>query len=77
MAEAPEAEERPLRPRQCRKYLQKTLATEFRAIVQGFVEEARNGSCAHMKLVVELLDAGKDGEPKKGSAQRLLDELGE
>jgi hypothetical protein len=75
IAEAGEAE-KPLRPRQCHKYLQKTLASEFRAIVQGFVGEARNGSCAHMKLAVELLESTKP-EPRgtKGSAQRLLEEL--
>lgn len=70
--------EKPLQPRQCHKFLQKTLASEFRTIVGGFVEEARKGGCAHMKLAVELLETAKP-EPrrKKGSAQRLLEELGE
>jgi hypothetical protein len=76
--ETPESQEKPLRPRQCHKYLQKTLATEFRSILDGFISEARNGGCAHMKLVVELLEPAKDeGRQRKGSAQRLLDELGE
>ena len=76
--ESQESQERPLRPRQCHKYLQKTLAKEFQAIVDGFVEEARKGGCAHMKLAVELLEPVKDeGRRRKGSAQRLLEELGE
>ena len=77
-SETQEAQEKPLRPRQCQKYLQKTLASEFRAIVAGFISEARNGGCAHMKLAVELLEPAKDdGRRQKGSAQRLLEELGE
>lgn len=76
--EPQEAQEKPLRPRQCHKYLQKTLATEFKTIVGGFIEEARKGGCAHMKLAVELLEPAKDeGRRKKGSAQRLLEQLGE
>lgn len=78
MAEAAESPEKPLRPRQCHKYLQKTLASEFRTIVAGFVSEAQKGGCAHMKLAVELLEPAKDqGSRRKGSAQRLLEELGE
>ena len=77
-AESQESQERPLRPRQCHKYLQKTLAKEFRTILDGFVEEARKGGCAHMKLAVELLEPVKnDGRQRKGSAQQLLEELGE
>jgi len=78
MAEAEEPQEKPLRPRQCHKYLQKTLATQFRTIVAGFVSEAQKGGCAHMKLAVELLEPAKDeGRLRKGSAQRLLEELGD
>jgi hypothetical protein len=77
-AEPQEAQEKPLRPKQCHKYLQKQLASEFRKIVGGFIEEARKGSCAHMKLAVELLESAKDeGRRQKGSAQRLLEQLGE
>jgi hypothetical protein len=77
-AEPPESQEKPLRPRQCHKFLQKKLAAEFKTIVGGFIEEARKGGCAHMKLAVELLEPAKDeGRRKKGSAQRLLEELGE
>ena len=76
MAESAEPQEKPLRPRQCHKYLQKTLASEFKTIVAGFISEARGGGCAHMKLAVELLEPAKD-DRRKGSAQRLLEELGE
>ena len=77
-AESQESQEKPLRPRQCHKYLQKKLASEFRTIVGGFIDEARKGSCAHMKLAVELLEPVNDEARKqKGSAQRLLEELGE
>jgi hypothetical protein len=73
-----QSQEKPLRPRQCHKYLQKTLAAEFKTILGGFIEEARKGGCAHMKLTVELLEPAKDeGRYSKGSAQRLLEELGE
>lgn len=67
-----------MRPKQCHKYLQQTLAKAFPDIVNGFLTEARNGGCAHMKLAVELLESAKP-EPRrtKGSAERLLEELGE
>lgn len=77
MAEAPEQAEKPLRPRQCHKYLQKTLASEFKSIVAGFVSEAHKGGCAHMKLAVELLEPVKVDNRRKGSAQRFLEELGD
>lgn len=69
---------KPLRPRQCRRYLQKTLANEFRSIVKGFVKEARKGGCAHMKLAAELVeDKAVVRKRVKGTAQKLLEELGE
>lgn len=78
LVEAEAEAEKPLRPRQCQRYLQQTLAQEFRSIVQGFVSEARNGGCAHMKLAAELLEPAKPAaRRKKGTAQRLLEELGE
>ena len=67
----------PLRPAQCRRYMRKRLAEEFPGIVQGFLEGAKTGSCAHLKLATELL-----GEPertrsrRKGSAAKLLEQLG-
>lgn len=75
--EAAESQDKPLRPKQCHKYLQKTLATEFKTIVGGFIDEARKGGCAHMKLAVELLEPAKVEKLQKGSAQRFLEELGE
>ncbi len=72
------SEAKPLRPKQCNKYLQKKLAKEFKKIVDGFISEAEKGGCAHMKLAVELLEPVKDdSRARKGSAHRLLDELGE
>lgn len=76
-AESQEPQEKPLRPRQCHKYLEKELASKFKSIVGGFIGEAQKGGCAHMKLAVELLEQAKDQGRKKGSAQRLLEELGE
>jgi hypothetical protein len=72
-------ETKPLRPRQCPGYLRTRLAEEFPTIVEGFVNEARNGGCAHMKLTAELLETKKSEAPRrqKGTAQRLLEELGE
>jgi hypothetical protein len=58
--------------------LQKKLAEEFPKIVEGFVTEARNGGCAHVKLAVELLEPPPgEGRRTKSSAQRFLEELGE
>lgn len=76
-AENQEPPEKPLRPRQCHKYLQNTLASKFKTIVSGFVEEAQKGGCAHMKLAVELLQPITDDSRRKSSAHRLLEELGE
>jgi hypothetical protein len=46
--------------------------------VEGFVKEAENGGCAHMKLTAELLEPVESEKPRrKGSAQRILEELGE
>jgi hypothetical protein len=77
MAEGAETPKKRLRPRQCRRHLENTLAEEFSDIVQGFIGEAKKGGCAHMKLAVELLEPAKDGGRKKGAALRLLEELGE
>jgi hypothetical protein len=76
-ADSQTVEEKPLRPRQCHKYMQKELAAKFKTILAGFVGEASKGGCAHMKLVVELLEPRAEDTNRKGSAQRLLEELGE
>jgi len=71
-------EEKPLKPRQCGPYLRSKLASRFPDIVAGFVKEAENGGCAHMKLAAELLEPRESEKPqRKGSAQRILEELGE
>lgn len=66
-----------LRPAQCRRYMRKRLAEEFPGIVQGFLEGAKTGSCAHVKLVTELLaEPDRVRSRRKGSAARLLEQLG-
>lgn len=79
MAEAAEPQqEKPLRPKQCHKYMQKRVAEQFPAIVNGFISEALKGSCPHMKLAVELLESAKiDVRRGKSSVHMLLDQLGE
>ncbi len=79
MAEAEEPQEqKPLRPKQCHKYVQKRVAEQFPAIVNGFIGEALKGSCPHMKLAMELLDSAKvTTRPRKSSVHMLLDQLGE
>jgi hypothetical protein len=67
-----EGDQRPkraLRPAQCRTYLRRELSNEFEAILKGFVEQAKTGSCQHLKLTTELLEIepGKKGnkEPRR------------
>ena len=50
-----EAGETPLRPSQCRAYMRRELAREFRGIVRGFVKGAKTGSCQHVKLATALV----------------------
>lgn len=79
VAEATEPQqEKPLRPKQCHKYMQKRVAEQFPAIVNGFISEALKGSCPHMKLAVELLEPAKvDARRGRSSVHMLLDQLGE
>ena len=71
-----EAEEPPLRPGQCREYMRRTLAREFRGIVQGFVEGAKAGSCQHVKLATELMKTPTRTQVRgRGDVQRLLEKL--
>ena len=66
-----------MRPAQCRKYMRKRIAEEFPAIVQGFLDGAKTGSCTHVKLATELLGEPEASRtPRKGSALRLLEKLG-
>jgi len=60
-----------LKPAECKKHIQERLAQNFEAIVEGFVEEAKKGSCPHVKLANELL---KEAAPrKKGPAELMLE----
>jgi hypothetical protein len=73
-----EQPKRPLRPGECRMFLRKTLARAFPAIVQGFVNEAMEGSCQHLKLAAEITESGKrvrKAKEEKGPAQLLLEQL--
>ena len=56
--------------------MRKRLAEEFPGIVQGFLEGAKTGSCAHLKLATELLAEPERRPRRKGSALRLLEKLG-
>ena len=51
--------EPPLRPSQCRAYMRRTIAEEYRGIVKGFVESAKQGSCQHVKLATEMMSTPK------------------
>ena len=64
-------EERPLRPAQCRAYMRKTLAREFRGIVDGFVKSAKKGSCHHVKLATELLETKSQKQPMPSGGRTL------
>jgi hypothetical protein len=67
---------RMMRPAGCRAYMRKELAEKFPEIVEGFVEAAKTGSVAHVKLATELLKPSRKGTTrKKGSATRLLEKL--
>ena len=67
------AEKRLMAPAGCRAYMRRTLATEFPAIVQGFVKAAKTGSCPHVKLATELLRPIRKGTPrKKSTGTRLI-----
>ena len=65
----------PLKPSACRSYMRKELAKNFKAIVKGFVDEAKTGSCPHVKLTNELLEGapGKKVSRRKGSAELMLE----
>jgi hypothetical protein len=70
--------ERLLKPAGCRSYLRRRLARVFPAIVEGFLEEAKKGSCVHLKLATELLGpVRKRASRRKGSVTKLLERLQE
>lgn len=75
-ADEPEEREKPLRPAQCRDYMRRELAREFRGIVRGFVEGAKKGSYQHVKLAAELIDAEPRPRKKgKSSVRRLIEQM--
>ncbi len=66
----------PLRPSQCRAYMRRELAREFRGIVDGFVKGAKKGSCQHVKLATELVAApARQKRRGKGVVRELIEEL--
>jgi len=71
-------EEKPkyLRPSECRTLMRRTLSKEFKGILDGFVAVAKEGSCPHLKLAVELLKPDRKGPSrKKGTATKYLEML--
>lgn len=54
---APQRQRRPLRSSQCRGVMRKALTEGYEEIVKGFVEQAKTGSAAHVRLANELLAA--------------------
>lgn len=73
---AKQAEEKPLRPSQCRRYLRTELAGSFRGIVKGFVKQAKSGSVQHLKVATALLEErGTKRQRGKGPAELLLDQM--
>lgn len=71
-------QEKPLRPSQCRTHLRKTVAAAYRDIVAGFVDQAKGGSCQHLKMATEVVDSekrAKGGSRAKGPATAMLAEL--
>lgn len=68
--------QRPLTPRQCRSWLRQTVAGNFPAIVQEFLEKMPAESCAHLKLVLELLEETAEGRRRKqGTLDALVKKL--
>ena len=67
---------RVMQPAGCRSYMRKRLADEFPRIVEGFVEEAKKGSCPHVKLATELLKPTRKGTTRRrGVLAKLLKDI--
>jgi hypothetical protein len=58
---------KPPKPKQCRTFTQARVAEALPEIVERFVEEAKNGSIAHAKMLTTLggLDKGETPAVKK------------
>ena len=69
---------KPLKPHECRNHLRKTVAAAYRDIVAGFVEEAKSGSCQHLKMATEVVESKKrvrKSSRPKSATEELLEEL--
>ncbi len=65
-----------MQPAGCRAYLRRRLAAEFEEIVDGFIKEAKKGSCPHVKLATEFLRPTRKGTTRrKSAATKMLDDL--
>lgn len=58
--------------RGCRAYLQRELMRQYPEIVQGFLKEAKKGSCQHLKLVQEMLEMEKTAKKRPKAVEQLL-----
>lgn len=68
-------QKRALKPSACKRLIRKRLAESFEEIVDGFVKEAKKGSCPHVKLTNELLEtARKRPSRKKGPGEKMLEQ---
>jgi len=75
-AAAEKLAKRLMQPAGCRAYLRRRLAKEFEEIVDGFLKEAKKGSCPHVKLATEFLKPVRKGTPRrKSAATKMLDDL--
>ena len=63
-------------PAQCRRHFQDRIAESIEEIVDGFVKEAKKGSCPHVKLTNEMLEEAIEEKAarKKGPGERMVDE---
>ena len=65
-----------MQPAGCRSYMRKRLADEFPKIVDGFIDEAKKGSCTHVKMATELLQPTRKGTTRKKSVlKKLLEDM--
>jgi hypothetical protein len=68
------------RPGRCRRYARRRVAERLPEIADKFLDEAQEGSCAHLKVMMQLggLDVREPPKPAKrrgkGTAGRLLEE---
>jgi len=70
----------PLRPHQCQRHLRLTVAAAYRDIVAGFVDEAKAGSCQHLKMATEVVASKKRvraAKRVKGPSELMLEKFDE